>query len=58
MNWHSASEFFDMGGYGLYVWGSYFVTALLMATEPWLVTRRKRRAMTDAIESSQQESRS
>ena len=58
MNWHSASEFFDMGGYGLYVWGSYFVTALLMATEPWLVTRRKRRAMADAIESSQQESRS
>jgi heme exporter protein D len=58
MNWHSASEFFDMGGYGLYVWGSYLVTALLMATEPWLVTRRKRRAMVDAIESSQQESRS
>ncbi len=58
MNWHSASEFFDMGGYGLYVWGSYLVTALLMATEPWLVTRRNRRAMVDAIESSQQESRS
>ena len=58
MNWHSASEFFDMGGYGLYVWGSYLVTALLMATEPWLVTRRKRRAMVDVIESSQQESRS
>ena len=58
MNWHSASEFFDMGGYGLYVWGSYLVTALLMASEPWLVTRRNRRAMADAIESSQQESRS
>ncbi len=25
-----------MGGYGLYVWGSYGVTALLMLVEPWL----------------------
>ena len=25
MNWNSASEFFAMGGYGLYVWGSYGV---------------------------------
>ncbi len=27
MNWGSASEFFAMGGYGLYVWGSFGVTA-------------------------------
>ena len=26
MNWDSAAEFFAMGGYGLYVWGSYAVT--------------------------------
>jgi len=58
MNWHSASEFFDMGGYGLYVWGSYLVTALCMAAEPWLVNRRKRRALSDLIESSQEESSS
>jgi len=25
-----------MGGYGLYVWGSYAVTALLMLAEPGL----------------------
>ena len=58
MNWHSASEFFDMGGYGLYVWGSYLVTALVMAAEPWLVSRRKRRAAAHAAESSEQEVRS
>ena len=27
MNWGSTSEFFAMGGYGLYVWGSFGVTA-------------------------------
>lgn len=44
MNWHSASEFFAMGGYGLYVWGSYVVTAAFMLVEPVLVARRHRRA--------------
>jgi heme exporter protein D len=28
MNW---SEFFAMGGYGLYVWGSYGMAALVLA---------------------------
>jgi heme exporter protein D len=55
MNWHSASEFFDMGGYGLYVWGSYGVTALLMLVEPWLVARRRERAMAQAVEASEQD---
>jgi len=49
MNWHSASEFFDMGGYGLYVWGSYATTAALMAIEPWLAARRRRRALAAAL---------
>ena len=44
MNWHSASEFFAMGGYGLYVWGSYLVTALLMGLEPALAARRHAQA--------------
>ena len=37
----SLSEFFSMGGYGLYVWGSFGVTALLMAAEPVLLRRRR-----------------
>ena len=40
MNWGSASEFFAMGGYGLYVWGSYAVTAVLMLAEPVMAARR------------------
>jgi heme exporter protein D len=58
MNWPSASAFFDMGGYGLYVWGSYAVTALLMGAEPWLVSRRQRaalaRAASDALDTELQ----
>ena len=44
MNWNSAAEFFAMGGYGLYVWGAYGVTALLMLVEPIAAARRHRRA--------------
>lgn len=39
MNW---GDFFAMGGYGLYVWGSYGVTLLCMVTEVILLLRRKR----------------
>jgi heme exporter protein D len=44
MIWHSAAEFFAMGGYGLYVWGSYVVAALLMGVEPVLAARRHAQA--------------
>jgi len=36
------SEFFEMGGYGFYVWGAYGVTALLLAAEVIAVVRRRR----------------
>jgi heme exporter protein D len=49
MNWGSADNFFAMGGAGLYVWGSYGVTALLMLVEPLLAVRRRRRALQDAL---------
>jgi len=42
MIWNSASEFFAMGGYGLYVWGSFGACALAMALEPLLVVRREK----------------
>lgn len=45
MSWNSASEFFAMGGYGLYVWGSYLVAALVMMVEPLLAARRHRHAL-------------
>ena len=48
MNWSSPAEFFDMGGYGLFVWGSYGVCLLLMTLEPVLAARRRRQALADA----------
>ena len=33
MIWNSWTEFWAMGGYGLYVWGSFGVTALCVALE-------------------------
>jgi heme exporter protein D len=41
MNWNSASEFFAMGGYGLYVWGSFGVCAVALVLEPFLLSRRR-----------------
>jgi heme exporter protein D len=40
MNWGSAGEFFAMGGYGLYVWGSFGVTAAALLIETVLVRQR------------------
>jgi heme exporter protein D len=50
MNWNSASEFFAMGGYGLYVWGSYAVALALMVIEPVLARQRHGRAWRDAVD--------
>ena len=49
MNWANLSEFLSMRGWGLYVWGSYGVTAALMLAEPWLVRRHLRRARRGAV---------
>lgn len=35
-------EFFNMGGYALYVWGSFGMTALCMIAEPILVRHRRK----------------
>ena len=40
--WTSWAEFVAMGGYGLYVWGSFGVTALVIAAEVWAVSARRR----------------
>ena len=48
MSWNSWDEFFRMGGYGLYVWGSYGVTLVLMLIESHLAAHRLRRVRADA----------
>jgi heme exporter protein D len=52
MNWANLSEFLSMRGWGLYVWGSYGVTAVLMLAEPWLVRRHLRQARRGAAAQS------
>lgn len=42
MNWEDWSEFFAMGGYGFYVWGSYIVAFICIAGEVVLISRRRR----------------
>lgn len=41
MNWSSWAEFWDMGGYAFYVWGSYAVVAGGVALELWLAVGRR-----------------
>ena len=49
MNWASWSDFFAMGGYALYVWGSYAVTAGLIAMEVVMLLVRRRNALERAM---------
>ncbi len=42
MNWTSPAEFFAMGGYGHYVWGSVAVTLVALCTE-WFLLRQRRK---------------
>ena len=51
MNWASWSDFFAMGGYAIYVWGSYGVTFGLIIVEIFLL-RSRRRAVLEQIGSS------
>ncbi len=45
MNWNSPAEFFAMGGYALYVWGSFFACALFLTVEPLLLQQRRKHAL-------------
>ena len=47
MHWSSVADFLAMGGYGLYVWGSFAVTAGVMVWEVLALRQRRRRAITE-----------
>ena len=42
MNWTSLNDFLAMGGYGLYVWGSFGMCALVLVAECWAVAQRRK----------------
>ncbi len=48
MNWQSFDQFFHMGGYGLYVWGSYGLTLLVLMAEALTARQRRRQAFAAA----------
>ena len=52
MRWESWGQFWAMGGYAVYVWGSVGVTALLMAVEV-LQARWAHRAMLKQLKTEQ-----
>jgi heme exporter protein D len=48
--WNSFSDFLAMGGYGLYVWGSLGVCAVVCITEPLMLVLRRRALLSEAAE--------
>ncbi|MCP9454774.1 MAG: heme exporter protein CcmD [Nitrospira sp.] len=46
--WKSVSEFLAMGGYGLYVWTSFIITALSMVWEILALWRRRVAALAES----------
>jgi len=52
VNWGSWDAFWAMGGYGLYVWGSYAVAVAVAAIEIWQLRARRRAAVTEAVRES------
>ena len=55
MNWQSFEQFAHMGGYGLYVWGSYGLTLLVLGAEAWAARRRRNQAFAAACTESELE---
>ncbi len=50
MQWNSVGDFFAMGGYAFYVWGSFGITALVVIVEMLLV-RSRRKEVVDQLRS-------
>ena len=55
MNWSSPAEFFAMGGYAFFVWGSFLVFALAIAAETIFVIHRRTRLLRQLQHDHEQE---
>ncbi len=47
MHWNSVSEFFAMGGYAFYVWGSFGLTGLVALFEVLLLRKQRQAILRD-----------
>lgn len=45
MIWSSPTEFFAMGGYGVYVWGSMGITIIAVCVECFALSQRRNAAL-------------
>ncbi len=48
--WNSFDDFLAMGGYGLYVWGSLGVCAVVCIVEPLMIVLKRRALITETAE--------
>ena len=56
MNWGSWDNFLRMGGYGLFVWGSYGMALAILVVELWQLKVRRRRAVDELQRASRRSS--
>ncbi len=49
MQWLSVEDFFHMGGYAFYVWGSFGATALVVVAEIWQVRVKRREILRNLL---------
>lgn len=49
MQWLSVEDFFHMGGYAFYVWGSFGITALVVAAEIWQLRAKRREILRNLL---------
>ena len=45
MSWASATDFFSMGGYAFYVWGSFLAAAVCVTAEVLFLRARRSEAL-------------
>lgn len=55
MNWPSLDDFLAMGGYALYVWGSYVMVAAALGWEALMLVQRRRRALEELRDPAHEE---
>jgi len=58
LSWSSWSEFLAMGGYGLYVWGAFGVTAAVMLGEVLALRAKHRTLMRENLDNAEFEGNS
>jgi heme exporter protein D len=50
IHWSSIADFAEMGGYALYVWGSFAMCAAALVWEAVLLAQQRRRALEELHE--------